>query len=56
MSRDSTRDRELPLFETSVAEALCNLDLEDGDLLLFVEREGKLERKLMKNDESVRSQ
>lgn len=50
MSNDPTRDREAPLFEISVAEALCELDLEDGDLLLFVERDGELERKLVKND------
>ncbi len=56
MSSDPTRGRELPLFETCVAEALCDLDLEDGDLLLFVEREGELERKLVKNDESMDSQ
>jgi hypothetical protein len=53
MSSDPTLDRKRPLFEISVAEALCELDLEDGDLLLFVERESELERKLVKNDESI---
>jgi hypothetical protein len=56
MPSDLTLDLELLLFETSVAEAFCDLNLEDRDLLLFLEQEGELERKLVKNDESANSQ